>query len=141
MSVASVHIVKRLSVRADVVFDAWTLDNMVKLWLFKSDTNEILHVKTDLQPGGAFSILEQSDDGSLIDHFGRYHQIERPHHLSFSLEAPKHFSGVTEVDIHIMPTAGGCELTFDQTGVDPQIVEESWHKMFNRLDKVLNNAL
>ena len=141
MSAAPVHIVKRLSVPAEVVFDAWTLGNVMKLWLFKSDTNEILHLKADLQPGGAFSILEQSDDGSLIDHFGRYHEIERPHHLSFSLEAPKHFSGVTEVDIHIMPTARGCELTFDQTGVDPQIVEESWHKMFSRLDKVLNKAL
>lgn len=141
MSPAPVHIVKRISASAEVVFDAWTVGDLVKLWLFKSDTNEILHVKTDLQPGGSFSILERSDDGTLIDHFGKYIEVEEPHHLSFSLEVPKHFSGVTEVDIQIAATADGCELIFHQTGIDPQIIEESWQRMFTLLAKVLNKGV
>lgn len=134
-----VRISRQFESRPEVLFDAWIRPEIVRKWLFKSPVNEITEVSIDPEAGGAFSIVELTETGEVIDHFGRYILVDRPHKLEFSLEVPKHFPGVTEVNLTFGQTAaGGCDLHFVQTGVEPRVVEESWRRMLGQLKELLD---
>lgn len=122
---------------AATLFDAWTNPAVMRHWLFKGDHSEIESIDLDLTVGGFFSILERDDSGT-IDHFGNYLLIDQPTSLSFTLEVPKHFVGMTQVLLNFKPRGNSCEMSFEQTGVDPKVVESSWMRMFAKLTRVLN---
>jgi uncharacterized protein YndB with AHSA1/START domain len=121
----------------DGVFEAWVTPALMRRWLFASDTNEIREVSVVLRRGGPFSIVE-FNKGTRIDHFGEYERIDRPTHLAFTLEVPKHFTGVTRVQIDLSPEASGCLMRFRQSGVKREVVESSWRSMFERLGAILS---
>ena len=131
-----VQISHHFPVSATRVFDAWLNPEVVKLWMFKSASNEIISVKIERWVGGSFSILELSEDEE-IDHYGEYKEITGPLRLGFSLEVPKHFPCVTNVDIQIEPEVKGCKLTFTQTGVPAKTTEGAWTEMLNNLENLL----
>jgi uncharacterized protein YndB with AHSA1/START domain len=123
----------------DRLFAAWTDPVVISKWLFRGEDSEIVRVTLDLTVGGRFSIVEQTKDDT-IDHFGSYLVIDRPDLLSFTLEVPKHFPGTSQVQLEFReaeaPTTVTTEMIFRQTGVDPQIVEGSWRRMFTQLARV-----
>ena len=125
-------------VPAEKLFCAWTDLAIVSQWLFKGDDSEIVKVELDLVAGGRFSIVEQTRDDA-IDHFGNYLVVDRPHRLCFTLEVPRHFSGVSQVQLEFKTaetTTVATEMVFQQTGVDPPLVEGSWRRMFTQLARV-----
>ncbi|HKS18797.1 MAG TPA: SRPBCC family protein [Bradyrhizobium sp.] len=128
-------------VPAEKLFCAWTDPAIIRQWLFKGDDSEIVRVELDLKAGGRFSIVEQTRDGT-VDHFGNYVVIDRPHQLSFTLEVPRHFPGVSQVQLEFREAdattvaTAATEMVFQQTGVDPQIVEGRWRRMFTQLARV-----
>jgi uncharacterized protein YndB with AHSA1/START domain len=121
---------------ADALFDAWTDPAIMRNWLFKGDRSEIEHIEVDLAVDGRFSIVERTPTG-LIDHFGNYLLVDRPKLLCFTLEVPLHFPGQSRVTIAFRQGSKDCEMVFEQTGVDPEIVEAEWRRMFSRLAMVL----
>jgi len=132
---APVRITRSLSASAESVFDAWLKPELVRQWLFQGADDELTNVQVEARPGGKFAIT-QNAAGELVSHFGEYLEIERPQRLVFTLEAPKRFSGVTRVAVHIVRAARGCTLTLTQTGVDKQLTEASWHVMLDALARV-----
>jgi uncharacterized protein YndB with AHSA1/START domain len=121
---------------AEELFCAWTDPAIMSQWLFKGDNSEIESIDIDLSVGGRFSIVERAKD-EIIDHFGNFLLVEKPQSLSFTLEVPKHFSGTSQVQIDFKQTDTGCEMVFQQAGVNPEIVEGSWRRMFSNLTMVL----
>jgi len=121
---------------ADELFCAWTDPAIMSQWLFKGDDSEIESVEADVAVGGAFSIVERTKDGPM-DHFGNYLLVDKPYALSFTLAVPKHFAGDTQVSIEFKQTDVGCEMVFQQAGVEPGIVEPSWRRMFSNLTMLL----
>jgi uncharacterized protein YndB with AHSA1/START domain len=130
-------ITKNFQVSAETVFNAWVDPAIIKQWLFKSDTNEIVKADIDLTVGGAFSIMELSE-GEEIDHAGVYKNIEAPSTLIFSLQVPKHFSETTEVSVHIESRDWGTKMTFTQTGIDPSKTEKQWKQMLTNLQNLID---
>jgi uncharacterized protein YndB with AHSA1/START domain len=128
-------------VPAEKLFCAWTDPAIISQWLFKGEDSEIVKADLDLVVGGRYSIVEQTR-GDTIDHFGNYLVIDKPRLLSFTLEVPKHFSGMSQVQLEFKEaeaaavTTVATEMVFQQTGVDPQIVEGSWRRMFTQLARV-----
>ena len=120
------------------VFNAWIVPAIIRQWLFVGPTSEIVKMELDVVEGGKFSILEREKKGhKLIDHFGNYIDINSPARLSFTLSVSEHFPGETVVVVTIEPNYDGSLLNLRQTGVDPEVIEDSWRKMFIQLDKVL----
>jgi len=120
------------------VFNAWIVPAITRQWLFVGPTSEIVKIEQDVVEGGKFSILERERKGNkMIDHFGNYIDIISPSRLSFTLSVPEHFPGETVVVVTIEPNYDGSLLNLRQTGVDPEVTEDSWRKMFKQLDKVL----
>ena len=98
----------------------------VQKWLFVGPSSKIVDVDINLKKGGTFSILElDSSNGTYIDHFGEYEEIEPTHKLSFTLSVPWHFDGVTQVVIEIESEGEGSILTLTQTGVSPEKTEKT----------------
>ena len=122
------------------VFDAWVTPAIMRQWLFASPSNEIHDIELNLTIGGRFSIPERTAEGDNIHHFGEYLEIDRPRRLTFTLEVPKHFPGVTYVAIDIVKIKKGCELSLLQTGVRPETTEANWREMLLQLDKVLDGT-
>jgi len=103
------------------VFKAWTKPGLISQWLFKSRNNWIVVAHQELSIGGKFSILETTVENEQIDHYGTYLAIAPAVRLSFTLEVPWHFEGVTAVSISfINDKAGNCLMDFQQSGIDPR---------------------
>ena len=140
MDTDGVHLTCNFFAPPEAVFDAWINKDFIRKWLFVGSTSEIVHVEMDVRVQGKFSILEQ-DNIKLehIDHFGEYVSIERPGRLEFTLSVPKHFAGKTTVEIIILATDAGSELTLTQTGVSRIVTEGNWKKMLFQLQLALEN--
>jgi uncharacterized protein YndB with AHSA1/START domain len=135
-----VRIVHNFAAPPEAVFDAWLNPQVMRHWMFVSPTNEIREVRTDPQIGGSFSILERTESGDEIDHYGEYREIDRPNRLVFTLQVPKHFPGESSVVVDIKATPGGCEMTFTQSGVKKEITEGPWRAMFDTLATILGKS-
>jgi len=121
---------------AEHVFDSWLNPEVLKHWIFIGDSNKITNVTLDEKEGGKFSIVEENK-GKVIDHFGKYIHIKRPESLSFSLEVPDHFDGVSHVEVNIERQGPACALSFIQRDIDTTKTEQAWKDMFQMLDTVL----
>ena len=121
---------------AEHVFDSWLNPEVLKHWIFIGDSNKITNVSLEEKEGGKFSIVEENK-GKVIDHFGKYIHIKRPESLSFSLEVPDHFDGVSHVEVNIERQGPACALSFIQRDIDTTKTEQAWKNMFQMLDTVL----
>lgn len=136
-----VHLQEILSASPGEVFNAWTKPELMIRWLFRSATNRIEVPLQELRSGGRYSILETTAEGEKIDHYGAYSIIVPAERLSFTLEVPWHFPGVTTVNLAFSPIEGGCLMDFRQSGVDPRTVEDNWKAMFGQLKRVVSGGL
>jgi uncharacterized protein YndB with AHSA1/START domain len=132
-----VHLKEHFRVSPEILFDAWLAPDLVRLWLFKSPTNEITPPAAYPKQGDDFSIFEWNGR-EFIDHFGTYLEILRPSRLVFTLSVPKHFKGITQVTVDIQSDETGSLLTFIQTGVDRAITEGNWRDMLQQLKQLIN---
>ncbi len=119
------------------LFAAWVEPGLMKTWLFRSRGSEIRQITNDLRVGGKFSILEVTAKGEEIEHFGEYLAIDRPRGLMFTLEIPTYFPGASVVSIDITAGGEGSWLSFAQTGVRKDVMEDVWRQMFRRLQDEL----
>ena len=132
----NVRITLLFSAHNEKLFDAWTKPDVMQHWLFIGPHSKIKRIDNDLRVGGRFSIVEQTATYD-IDHFGEYTIIDRPHRLSFTLEAPAYFEGRTNVNIEFKHVADACEMIFTHEGVAASIVEKRWREMFINLTETL----
>lgn len=127
-----VQVSRSIDAPPETVFDAWLEPAMIRRWMFHNPPNEVSKVDNDRVVGGAFSIVERTDDDE-IDHFGRYVEFQRPNKLVFSLRVPKHYPGETMVTVGIEAAVHGCDVTLTQTGVAAEVTERAWRNMLESL--------
>jgi uncharacterized protein YndB with AHSA1/START domain len=122
----------------ETLFDAWTVPKIANQWYFKNETNTI-KLETDTRVGGKFLVREW-DKGNVIDHFGEYLEIEWPVKLVFTLEVPKHFEGISVINITIEQRQNESVLHFNQSGIDTSITKPAWEKMLANLEQMVRNS-
>jgi uncharacterized protein YndB with AHSA1/START domain len=135
-SFAPVNITRHFPLPAGAVFDAWTNPTLMARWIFTTRGSEIRKIEIDRRVGGAFSIVEWTGRES-VRHFGTFQKVDRPHILSFTLEVPQRFVGVTHCIVGIASTPDGCVMSFQQGGVAKEVAEPNWRAMFRTLAEVL----
>ena len=131
-----VHVSKFFNCSASELFNTWVDPDLISQWFFAAAASTRIAISSDLRTGGRFCFAAQRQDGRT-EYRGKYFEIERPLRLTFSLEAPYHFSGTTYVSLMIQPKNYGCELSLTQTGVAPDKMEANWIRMLHRLEQVL----
>ena len=131
-----IHIVHIFAASPERLFDAWLLPGILRRWMSFTGEGDTQDVIANHRVGGLFWIRE--NDGDIIrDRYGEYQSIERPRRLVFSLNVPEHFPSATCVNISIAPSPNGSVMSFIQTGVRKEAVEEIWRRMFDRLAAAL----
>lgn len=112
-----VTVSRTFEVPPDRVFSAWLVPRMLGQWMFGPRVRDENVVRLDLDPrvGGRFS-LKVERQGELVDHVGRYLEIEHPTRLVFTwaIEGLPH-DEPSVVSIDIAPRGDGCELTLTHT--------------------------
>ncbi|MGE7625460.1 SRPBCC family protein [Viridibacillus sp. NPDC096237] len=133
-------VVYNFNITSDKIFDAWIDPDKVMKWMFPK--GDIVRVEIDARVGGSFSFVDLRD-GTEIDHSGEYLEIDRPNRLAFTWGIPKESSDSARVNIDIISTRTGCELTLthelhpDWSDFVPQ-TERAWRSMLEAMDATLN---
>jgi len=105
-----VSVRQRFRQSAERVFDAWLDINLVRRFLFSTDTGEMVRCDLDPRVGGRFVLTDRRPDGD-VEHTGEYLVIERPHKLVFTFGIPAASPTFDIVTIDITPQSdGGCIL-------------------------------
>lgn len=122
------------------VFDAWLVPRTLGQWMFGPRVREENVVRLDVDPrvGGRFS-LKVERNGEIIDHVGRYLEIERPHRLVFTWAIKGQSDDEpSQVRIDIAASSSGCVLTLVHTmdakwAEYAQRTQDGWNTMLDAL--------
>lgn len=121
------------------VFDAWLNPATAGKWLFATPDGEMVRVEMDARPGGTFVIVERRE-GEDVEHQGEYVEIDRPSRLIFTFAVPSYSPLISNVEVDLVPTARGCELTLTHDGVLEEwatSTEQGWHDILDGLARSL----
>lgn len=101
---------QRFRQSAERVFDAWLDIDLVRRFLFSTETGEMVRYDLDPRVGGRFVLTDRRPDGD-VEHTGEYLVIKRPHKLVFTFGIPAASPTFDIVTIDITPQSdGGCTL-------------------------------
>lgn len=138
-----VRVVRRFTVPAERVFDAWLTPRLLGQWMFGPAVREEKILRLDIDPrvGGQFSMLVERN-GQPIDHVGTYLEIDRPRRLAFTWGIRGESDGdASRVRIDIAPAEAGCELTLVHS-LPPrwaeyaQRTQHGWSTMLDALQRL-----
>ncbi|NGP87091.1 SRPBCC family protein [Fodinibius halophilus] len=136
-------VTKRFNVPAENVFDAWLDPEIISQWMFGPELRdeEIIKLETDPREGGPFSfVVRRGDD--VLNHLGKYLEIDRPHRLVFTWGVESESAEESEVTIDIESTETSCQLTLVHE-LDPKWEEyacrtkEGWSTMLEKLKEIV----
>ena len=110
---ASIRIVYPFKVKPQVVFDAFTKPEAMKVWWTETTEFDI-----DLQIGGNWTITRTAGENVYVAK-GKYIEIDPPNRLKYSYAMPQFSPNTDTITIDIVPDgAGGAILTYEVAGKD-----------------------
>ncbi|TWT24910.1 SRPBCC domain-containing protein [Planomicrobium sp. CPCC 101110] len=130
-STVMISMARRFEARPERVFEAWVKPELMKKWLFTSEsTNKT--VNNDPRIGGVWEIVDHRN-GVEYRAAGEYQEVRRPHKLVFTFEMPQFNEATDIVRVTISEVREAAEMLFTQEIVIPH--EEGW------TDEDVNKAL
>jgi uncharacterized protein YndB with AHSA1/START domain len=138
---ADLTVTRTLAHPPERVFDAWLDPAVARRFLFATPTGEMIHAEIDARVGGRFTFVDRRPDMGDVEHVGEYRVIDRPRRLVFTFGVPAFDPGLTEVDVEITPTDGGCQVRLTQRGTPAEWVErstEGWSMILEGLARALS---
>ncbi len=123
---------------AERVYDSWLDPASAAKWFFATPHGQITQCEIDARVGGKFLLVDRRE-GVDVHHIGEYLELERPRRIVFTLSVPTFSSDTGTVEVDIVATGSGCELTLKQA-VRPQLadkVQTGWEMIFGNLGKDL----
>lgn len=113
---------RRINASSNDVYKAWTKPELMKKWLFTTESTNVV-AKNDLRIGGVWEIIDRRD-GEEYRATGEYLEIDAPHRLEFSFEMPQFNDLQDRIVVWVSQVQDACEMTFKQEIVVPH--EEDW---------------
>lgn len=138
-----VTVIKEFDVTPEKVFDAWLNPEMLGKWMFGPEVRdeEIIKLETNPKKGGRYSFVVRRDD-DIINHLGKYLEVDRPHRLVFTWGIESESEDESVVTVEIETTGKGCQLSLTHE-LDPKWAdyadrtEEGWRFMLGELKEIL----
>jgi len=109
---ASLRIVRRFAVAPEVVFEALTVPEAMRVWWTEQTTFAI-----DLRVGGRWTIVRREGDQTFVAE-GEYLEVDPPHRLRYTFGMPQFSPNRDTIAVEIAPEGTGCVVVFEQSGVD-----------------------
>jgi uncharacterized protein YndB with AHSA1/START domain len=115
----SLTLVRRISARPAIVFEALTTAEGVAAW-WGPDDLPILFAELDARVGGSYRVRFQTLDGRVHEAFGEYLEIDPPHRLAISWNynfggEPEEAGRTSRIEFDVRQVDGGAELTLTHT--------------------------
>ncbi|HVE76819.1 MAG TPA: SRPBCC domain-containing protein [Actinomycetota bacterium] len=138
---------RRFSVAPDVVYDAFTNPESMRIWWGENTTFDI-----DLRVGGRWTVIRREDDTEYLA-TGEYLVVERPSRLVYGYGMPQFSPNTDTIWIDIASDEGGSVVTFEVSGEDiagelrevPEgeisASEDGWRQGFDLLDAAWSESL
>jgi uncharacterized protein YndB with AHSA1/START domain len=129
---------------ADVVFDAWTSEELLRRWWRTEHDWETTEAEVDLRVGGVVRVVMR-DPNKNVEHggSGNYTEIDPPTRLAFTWIWDGDTRG-TLIEIDFEETDGITTVSFTHSGLwDESAVrshEDGWNKLFNNLERTQEAA-
>ncbi len=132
---ASIHVRRRIAASARVLFEAWLEPESIAAWMRPFDT-----VRTDAQSdpvvGGSYRIDMYQADGTLVEHIGKYVEIDPPRRLVFTWASPATQHGDSLVTIEFIESDGATEISLTHEQL-PEFMAQAhvggWTSAFEKL--------
>jgi uncharacterized protein YndB with AHSA1/START domain len=109
----SLRIVRTFDVVPEVVFDAFTKPEALRVWWTDKTTFDI-----DLRIGGRWTIIRKEGDVTYTA-TGEYLEVERPHRIRYTYTMPQFSPNTDVITIDIISKGKvGSQVTFVESGPD-----------------------
>lgn len=109
----SLQIVRTFDVAPEVVFDAFTKPEAMRVWWTDQTTFNI-----DLRVGGRWTIVRE-EGGATYTATGEYLEVELPHRIRYTYAMPQFSPNTDIITIDIIADGkGGSQVTFVERGPD-----------------------
>jgi uncharacterized protein YndB with AHSA1/START domain len=108
----SLRIVRRFAVAPEVVFEALTVPEAMRVWWTERTTFDV-----DLRVGGRWTIVRREGDQTFVAE-GAYLEVEPPRRLRYTFGMPQFSPNRDTISVEIAPEGTGCVVVFEQSGVD-----------------------
>ena len=102
----------RLDSAPEVVFDALTVPEAMRVWWTEQTTFDI-----DLLVGGRWTIVRREGDQTFVAE-GEYLEVEPPNPLRYTFGMPQFSPNRDTISVEIAPEGAGCVVGFEESGVD-----------------------
>jgi uncharacterized protein YndB with AHSA1/START domain len=109
---ATLRIERRFDVAPEVVFEALTVPDAMRVWWTEQTTFDL-----DLRVGGRWTIERREGDQAFVAE-GEYLEVEPPTRLRYTFGMPQFSPNRDTISVEIAPEGGGCVVVFEQSGVD-----------------------
>lgn len=107
---ASVHVRRRIAAPAQALFEAWLDPESVAAWMRPFDTVSTA-VHNEPVVGGSYRITMHQSDGKLVEHVGKYLEIDPPRRLVFTWASPATQHKDSLVTIEFIESDGATEVS------------------------------
>jgi len=128
-----IEIRRRLPAPAAEVFRWWTEADLLREWMSPVGTVE---AQVDLRVGGALRIVMRAE-GTVIEHFGQYIEIDRPRRLVFTWASPFTGADPSLVTLELEPEgADATQLLLVHSQLPESVAKshrDGWGTMLDRL--------
>jgi uncharacterized protein YndB with AHSA1/START domain len=108
----TLRIVRRFEVAPEVVFEALTVPEAMRVWWTEQTTFDL-----DLRVGGRWTIERREGDQTFVAE-GEYLEVEPPRRLRFTIGMPQFSPNRDTISVEIEPEGAGCVVVFVQSGDD-----------------------
>ncbi|MEU9120516.1 SRPBCC domain-containing protein [Streptomyces sp. NPDC048506] len=131
----------------ELVFEAWTTPGHFAYWFGGELTVPADRLTMDVRPGGTWSLVMRTPDGTELPFSGVYREVAPPERLEFTLNdtpAPRSSEGalvrITLTDIGDRTQMAFRQLGGNLTAEQYEQAEAGWTDFFNRLSELLARA-
>ena len=132
---ASVRVQGRIAAPAQVVFDAWLDPEAIAVWMRPFDTART-EATSDPVVGGSYRIDMHQPDGGVVEHIGRYVEINRPRRLAFTWASPATQHKPSLVTIEFVESEGVTEMSLTHEQLPEYMAQAhvgGWTSAFEKL--------
>ena len=107
---ASIKVRRRIAAPAQALFEAWLDPRSVAAWMRPFDTART-EARIDAVAGGSYRIDMHQPDGTVVEHIGKYLEIDPPRRLVFTWASPATQHKDSLVTIEFIESGGATEVS------------------------------
>ena len=131
----SIRVRRRIAAPAQVLFDAWLDPESVGAWMRPFDTARTV-AQTDPVVGGVYRIDMYQPDGQVVEHVGKYVEIDPPRRLVFTWASPATQHKDSLVTIEFIESEGATEVSLTHEQLPEYMAQAhvgGWTSAFEKL--------